>query len=105
MYFFKLFRFSRTNSLYRRQVIFATQLPPEEGSEVLQSVAKLNSDKKWELLLSPDTQFEQRYPDLVQRQEMVWRATEQTYNEMDYEKSPKRSRKRSILWLYIVDIC
>ncbi|XP_037818813.1 DNA-directed RNA polymerase III subunit RPC5 isoform X2 [Lucilia sericata] len=90
-----LFRFSRTNSLYRRQVIFATQLPPEEASEVLQSVAKLNTDKKWELLLSPDTQFEQRYPDLVQRQEMVWRATEQTYNEMDYEKSPKRARKRS----------
>ncbi|XP_023294508.2 DNA-directed RNA polymerase III subunit RPC5 [Lucilia cuprina] len=90
-----LFRFSRTNSLYRRQVIFATQLPPEEASEVLQSVAKLNADKKWELLLSPDTQFEQRYPDLVQRQEMVWRATEQTYNEMDYEKSPKRARKRS----------
>lgn len=81
--------------MYRPQVIFATQLPPEEATEVLQSVAKLNSDKKWELLLSPDENFEQRYPDLVQRQEMVWRATEQTYNEMDHEKSPKRARKRS----------
>lgn len=70
-------------------------MPAEEASEVLQSVAKLNSEKKWELLLPPDLQFEQRYPDLVQRQDMVWRATEQTYNEMDYEKSPKRARKRS----------
>ncbi|XP_075160810.1 RNA polymerase III subunit E [Haematobia irritans] len=90
-----LFRFSRTKYLYRPQVIFATQLPPEEALEVLQSVAKPNSEKKWELMLPPDLQFEQRYSDLVQRQEMVWRATEQTYNEMDHEKSPKRARKRS----------
>lgn len=92
---FQLFRFSRTKHLYRPQVIYATQLPPEEALDVLKSVAKVNTDKKWELLLPPNLQFEQRYPDLVQRQEMVWRATEQTYNEMDHEKSPKRARKRS----------
>lgn len=91
-----LFRFSRVKYLYRRQVITATQLPPDEAAEVLHSVARLNSEKKWELLLSPNKEFEQRYPELIQRQEMVWRATEQTYNEMDFEKSPKRSRKRSI---------
>ncbi|XP_054732152.1 DNA-directed RNA polymerase III subunit RPC5 [Anastrepha obliqua] len=91
-----LFRFSRVKYLYRRQVISATQLPPDEAAEVLHSVARLNSEKKWELLVTPNKEFEQRYPELVQRQEMVWRATEQTYNEMDFEKSPKRSRKRSI---------
>ncbi|CAD7004910.1 DNA-directed RNA polymerase III subunit RPC5 [Ceratitis capitata] len=91
-----LFRFSRVKYLYRRQVITATQLPPDEAAEVLHSVARLNSEKKWELLLTPNKEFEQRYPELLQRQEMVWRATEQTYNEMDFEKSPKRSRKRSI---------
>uniref|UniRef100_A0A1A9W1P9 DNA-directed RNA polymerase III subunit RPC5 n=1 Tax=Glossina brevipalpis TaxID=37001 RepID=A0A1A9W1P9_9MUSC len=91
-----LFRFSRANSLYRQQIIFATQLPSEEATEILKSVAYLNADKKWELLLPPDIQFEQRHSFLVQRQEMVWRASEQTYNEMDYEKSPKhRTRKRS----------
>ncbi|XP_067646956.1 DNA-directed RNA polymerase III subunit RPC5 [Eurosta solidaginis] len=91
-----LYRFSRVKYVYRRQVISATQLPPDEAAEVLHSVARLNSEKKWELLLAPNKEFEQRYPELVQRQEMVWRATEQTYNEMDCEKSPKRSRKRSI---------
>lgn len=77
-------------------MISATQLPPDEALEVLQSVARLNSEKKWELILPPDKGFESRYPDLVQRQEMVWRATEQTYNDMDFEKSPKRVRKRSV---------
>ena len=82
--------------LFRRQVISATQLPPDEAFEVLQSVARLNSEKKWELILRPDREFELRHPDLVQRQEMVWRATEQTFNDMDCEKSPKRIRKRSV---------
>uniref|UniRef100_A0A1B0FI91 DNA-directed RNA polymerase III subunit RPC5 n=1 Tax=Glossina morsitans morsitans TaxID=37546 RepID=A0A1B0FI91_GLOMM len=90
-----LFRFSRANFLDRQKIIFDTQLPPEEATEILKSVAYLNSDKKWQLLLPPDTQFEQRYPVVVQRQDLVWRASEQAYNEMDYEKSPKRTRKRS----------
>ncbi|XP_037939259.1 DNA-directed RNA polymerase III subunit RPC5 [Teleopsis dalmanni] len=91
-----LFQFSRTPYIYRRQVISATQLPADEAFEVLKSVARLNSHKKWELLLPPDREFEQRNPELVQRQEMVWRATEQTYNEMDFEKSTQRVRKRSV---------
>ncbi|XP_055910883.1 DNA-directed RNA polymerase III subunit RPC5-like [Eupeodes corollae] len=91
-----LYKFSKQEFLDRRQVIQATQLPPEEALETLQSVAKLNTEKKWQLLLPPDKTFINRYSDHVQRQDMLWQATEQTFNEMDFEKSPKRVRKRSV---------
>lgn len=91
-----LYKFSKQDYLHRRKVIISTQLPPEEATEILQSIARLNSEKKWELLLPPDVNFESRYTDIVQRQEMVWRATEQIFLEMDFEKSPKRARKKSI---------
>lgn len=91
-----IYKFSKQEFLDRRQVIQATQLPPEEALEALQSVAKLNTEKKWQLILPPDKTFITRYSEHVQRQEMLWQATERTFNEMDFEKSPKRVRKRSV---------
>ncbi|KAH8245997.1 hypothetical protein KR026_006693, partial [Drosophila bipectinata] len=90
-----LFRFSRTACLYRAQVMAATQLPPAETLDVLRTVARVNATKRWELLLPPDKEFEQKHPELVQRQELHWRASEQHYNEMDWAKETKRVRKRS----------
>ncbi|KAH8327613.1 hypothetical protein KR074_003279, partial [Drosophila pseudoananassae] len=90
-----LFRFSRTACLYRAQVMAATQLPPAETLDVLRTVARVNATKRWELLLPPDKEFEQKHPELVQRQELHWRASEQHYNEMDWARETKRVRKRS----------
>ncbi|EDW70102.1 DNA-directed RNA polymerase III subunit RPC5 [Drosophila virilis] len=90
-----LYRFSRTPCLYRNQVMTATQLPPAETLDVLSTVARVNATKRWELLLPPDKEFEQKHVELVQRQELHWRATEQSYNEMDWAKETKRVRKRS----------
>ncbi|KAH8370993.1 hypothetical protein KR093_005850 [Drosophila rubida] len=90
-----LFRFSRTPYLYRNQVMTATQLPPAETLDVLKTVARCNATKRWELLLPPDKEFEQKHVELVQRQELHWRATEQMYSEMDWAKETKRVRKRS----------
>ncbi|XP_017862331.1 PREDICTED: DNA-directed RNA polymerase III subunit RPC5 [Drosophila arizonae] len=90
-----LYRFSRTPFLYRNQVMTATQLPPAETLDVLSTVARVNSTKRWELLLPPDKEFEKKHVELVQRQELHWRATEQSYNEMDWAKETKRVRKRS----------
>ncbi|KAH8379037.1 hypothetical protein KR009_002783 [Drosophila setifemur] len=90
-----LFRFSRTTCLFRTQVMAATQLPPAETLDVLRTVARVNATKRWELLLPPDKEFEQKHPELVQRQELHWRASEQHYNEMDWARETKRVRKRS----------
>ncbi|KAH8286272.1 hypothetical protein KR054_005697, partial [Drosophila jambulina] len=90
-----LFRFSRTAGLFRAQVMAATQLPPAETLDVLRTVARVNNAKRWELLLPPDKEFEQKHPELVQRQEYHWLASEQHYNEMDWARETKRVRKRS----------
>ncbi|XP_039229691.1 DNA-directed RNA polymerase III subunit RPC5 [Drosophila yakuba] len=90
-----LFRFSRTPYLFRAQVMAATQLPPAETLDVLKTVARVNNTKRWELLLPPDKEFEQKYPELVSRQEYHWTASEQHYNEMDWARETKRVRKRS----------
>jgi len=73
----------------------ATQLPPAETLDVLKTVARVNNTKRWELLLPPDKEFEQKYPELVSRQEYHWTASEQHYNEMDWARETKRVRKRS----------
>jgi len=73
----------------------ATQLPPAETLDVLKTVARVNTTKRWELLLPPDKEFEQKYPELVSRQEYHWTASEQHYNEMDWARETKRVRKRS----------
>lgn len=94
-YFSQLFRFSRTVGLFRTQVMAATQLPPAETLDVLRTVARVNNAKRWELLLPPDKEFEQKHPELVQRQEYHWLASEQHYNEMEWARETKRVRKRS----------
>ncbi|KAH8398761.1 hypothetical protein KR222_002968 [Zaprionus bogoriensis] len=91
----QLYRFSRTAYLHRTQVMSATQLPPAETLDVLRTVARVNGTKRWELLLPPDKEFELKHTELVQRQELHWRATEQAYSEMDWAKETKRVRKRS----------
>ncbi|ALC43022.1 Sin [Drosophila busckii] len=90
-----LYRFSRTMWLQRQRVMAATQLPPAETLDVLSTVARVNASKRWELLLPPDTEFEQRHAELVERQELHWRAMEESFSHMDWAKETKRVRKRS----------
>lgn len=72
-------------------------MPPDEVHDILKSIAHLNIEKKWELILPTDIEFETKNQELVTRQQMVWKAAEQNYLDMerDGEKSPKRVRKRS----------
>uniref|UniRef100_U5EU45 Putative sex-lethal interactor n=1 Tax=Corethrella appendiculata TaxID=1370023 RepID=U5EU45_9DIPT len=88
-----LFQFTKTDYLDRQRLTIVTQLPTEEIKEILCSVAKLNAKKKWEMILPGDKQFEQKYPEIVERQQALWRGYEEKFSEM--EKSPKRVRKKS----------
>lgn len=91
-------------SLNRQRIGIVTQLPSEETKEVLESVAYLtfkkddfgNKKSVWELLKPPDIDFEKRHPDLVQRQEALWKAQEEKFIEMEHEKPEKRKRTRSV---------
>ena len=85
--------------LNRQKIAMTTQLPPEETREALESVACLKVVEKgkiWELLKSPDLDFENRHPDIVARQEAFWKVQEEKFLEMEAEKSEKRTRKKSV---------
>ncbi|XP_023949070.2 DNA-directed RNA polymerase III subunit RPC5 [Bicyclus anynana] len=91
-----LYLFTQHSYVDRRKIAAAVRLPPQEVLEILRSVAKYNPKTGWELLLPPDTSFEAKYPDLVQRQNHYWEARQRQFNEMLIgENAPKRQRKKS----------
>lgn len=95
---YKLMRNELVN-LNRQKISVITQLPVEETKEVLESVASVKSNEKskvWELLKAPDNDFEKRHPEIVQRQDVFWRAQEEKFLEMESEKHEKRTRKKSV---------
>ncbi|CAH0723205.1 unnamed protein product, partial [Brenthis ino] len=91
-----LYLFTQHSYVDRRKITAAVRLPPEEVLEILESVAKFNPSHGWELLLPPDTAFEAKYPDVIQRQNLYWEARQRQFNEMLIGESvPKRQRKKS----------
>ncbi|KAM3959237.1 RNA polymerase III subunit E [Aphomia sociella] len=91
-----LYLFTQHTYIDRRKVAAAVRLPPQDVLQILSSVAKHNPEHGWELLIPPDTAFEAKYPDIVQRQNLHWEARQRSFNEMLIgENLPKRQRKKS----------
>lgn len=92
----QLYLFTQHAYVDRRKVAAVVRLPPQQVLEILQTVAKFNPNTGWELLLPPDTNFEAKYPDVVQRQNLYWEARQRQFNEMLMNECvPKRQRKKS----------
>uniref|UniRef100_A0A336M4B5 CSON011946 protein n=1 Tax=Culicoides sonorensis TaxID=179676 RepID=A0A336M4B5_CULSO len=89
-----LYKFSHQTQINRAEIQQRTQLPAEEAKEVIASVGKLTG-KVWELLKPIDRDFEKKYPELVQRQQLYWNAKAEGFYEMEMNKESKRVRKRS----------
>lgn len=90
-----LFQLQKHDYLNRPKISMITQIPPEETREILESVARLKTGKGWELLQPFDHEFEKKYPETVQRQEIYWKAQETKFLELENEKPEKRVRKKS----------
>lgn len=97
MFVFQLYLFTKSEYVDRRKVAEAVKLPPEEVKEILCSVACLQSNKKWSLLIPPDPDFDAKYPDIVQRQNLFWEARQKQFNDMlcGEQITLKRQRKKS----------
>lgn len=71
-------------------------MPTEEVLAILRSVAKYTPDYGWELLLPRDTAFEEKYPDVIEKQNMFWEARQRQFTDMLIgEPTPRRQRKKS----------
>lgn len=92
-----LYQFYRNEFIDRKKISLITQIPPEEVVEVLQTIAKWDGRNGWQLLMPQNLQFEERNPELKQRQDVYWRSKEELFTEMEQEaRSPRRKRKISI---------
>lgn len=92
----QLYQLSKNEFIDRRRIAFITQIPPEEVKEILMTVARPEKKYGWQLLQPPDPTFEDKYQELKERQEVYWRAKEVKFQEMETDRSNKRTRKRSI---------
>lgn len=92
-----MYKLSKSEDSNRLKFSQITQLPMEEVKQIIISVAKLNSSKKWELFLEPDLDFEKKNQEIVQRQEVYWKSKLEQFKEMESEKTiTKRIRKKSV---------
>lgn len=92
-----LYQFYRNEFIDRRKIGLITQLPPDEVKELLLTVSKWDGKHCWQMLCAPNVQFEERYPELKQRQDIFWRSKDELFTEMEHEaRSPRRKRKISV---------
>lgn len=91
-----LYQFYRDEVIDRKQICLVTQIPTDEITEILTSIAKWNRTNGWHLILPPDREFEEKHQELKIRQDSYWRVKEEMFQEMETEaKSPRRKRKIS----------
>ncbi|XP_078691347.1 DNA-directed RNA polymerase III subunit RPC5-like [Branchiostoma floridae x Branchiostoma belcheri] len=69
-----MWRFTQFRFIVRKEVTSIIKLPHEDVKEIFEQLAVVRVNKGWEFLLPHDQDFVDRYPDVVQRQQMLWDA-------------------------------
>ncbi|XP_044759319.1 DNA-directed RNA polymerase III subunit RPC5 [Coccinella septempunctata] len=88
-----LYLFTKNQFVERKKVASIVKVPAEEVKEIFKGVSSLRHNKGWELNLETDFDFIAKYPDIEQRQTLLW---EQRYIQVcDFLKEKKRRKSRS----------
>nr|CAB3265034.1 DNA-directed RNA polymerase III subunit RPC5-like [Phallusia mammillata] len=74
--------FSYDKYLVRRELIKKLKVPSEEVKSILEQIAVMKTGHGWHLRLEPDTHFMEQYPEVCERQSMVWSAR---YKQLDQQ--------------------
>lgn len=67
-----MWKFTQSRSIIRKEITAAIKIPPEDMTEILEQMALQRMKKGWEFLLPCDYDFLNRYPEVVERQKMLW---------------------------------
>lgn len=93
---FQLYLFTQNQYVERRKVSTVIKLPAEEVKEIFTGISRLRTNKGWELLLTTDNNFIDKYPDVVQRQQLFWEAKQKQFNDLLKDsKTLNRQRRKS----------
>ncbi|XP_048869329.1 DNA-directed RNA polymerase III subunit RPC5 [Brienomyrus brachyistius] len=67
-----MWRFTQERSVMRKEVAAVIKLPPEDVKDFLEQMSVARVNRGWEFILSTDTEFVKKHPDVAQRQYMLW---------------------------------
>ncbi|KAK2576209.1 hypothetical protein KPH14_005579 [Odynerus spinipes] len=92
-----LLSFTEQQFLDRKAISTVIKLPSEEIREIFVNLATHQPKKGWQLLVPPNKEFCERYPEIAQRQEMFWEAKRKYLREIlePQTQVPQRQRRRS----------
>lgn len=79
----------------RRAISSVVKLPTEEIKDIFTNIAKHQPKKGWRLIVPPNKNFNDRYPEIAQRQEMTWEAKRKHLREAMENHGPQRHRRKS----------
>ncbi|XP_037074627.1 DNA-directed RNA polymerase III subunit RPC5-like [Pollicipes pollicipes] len=101
---YMLYQFTQRTFVGRAELAEQIRLPAEDVLDLLQQVAELMPGRGWRMRLKPDPHHERSFPDVVQRQQMLWEAKHQQLMKAFRESGrtegagpakPRRRRQRS----------
>ncbi|XP_011308501.1 DNA-directed RNA polymerase III subunit RPC5 [Fopius arisanus] len=92
-----LLSFTESEFVDRKAVSSVVRLPPEEIKEIFTNLARIQPKKGWQLILPSSTEFQARYPEIAQRQQLFWEAKRKHLKDVMEAPSqpPQRQRRKS----------
>ncbi|XP_071552777.1 DNA-directed RNA polymerase III subunit RPC5 isoform X2 [Panulirus ornatus] len=86
-----LYLFTKKTSVGRAEVADVVGLPGSDLKDILHGVSRSRGSRvTWEFLLPTDMAFLKKYPDVVQRQQMIWQSRSEQLSHIFKDKQNKQ---------------
>ncbi|XP_055955127.1 DNA-directed RNA polymerase III subunit RPC5 [Patella vulgata] len=90
---FIMWKFTHSRYVIRKDISSVIKLPAEDVKVLLEQMSSVKANKGWEFLFEYDTEFCDKYNEIVERQKMLWDARYQTLSKVF--KIPKDADKKA----------
>ncbi|KAI4472636.1 hypothetical protein M0802_005662 [Mischocyttarus mexicanus] len=92
-----LLLFTEQQFLDRKTVSTVIKIPSEDLNEIFEGIAVQAPKIGWRLPIPPNMDFYEKYPEIAQRQTMLWESKRKHFREsfMSQNQVPQRQRRRS----------
>ncbi|XP_033749555.1 LOW QUALITY PROTEIN: DNA-directed RNA polymerase III subunit RPC5-like [Pecten maximus] len=87
-----MWRFTQSSHVTRKDIASIVKLPAEDVKDILEQMSRIRANCGWEFLFGYDADFCNRYPEIVQRQKMLWDA--KYHGLCNQLKIPKEHEKK-----------
>ncbi|XP_070581554.1 DNA-directed RNA polymerase III subunit RPC5-like [Ptychodera flava] len=67
-----MWKFTQSRYVIRKEIAMVTRLPSEDIKEMLEQMSRMQVNQGWQFLIEYDSVFVSKFPEVVQRQQMLW---------------------------------